>query len=108
MSLRFARVQVREDVFYCGYDKAGALNEHAHLPEFMQRTARNIVETALEIAEPAPQPVEPVAAEGAEGDGEKEEDEDEDEDEDEEDDDDDDENKDDGVGQSAKESLNTS
>lgn len=44
--------RVREDHFYLGYDKAGALSENAHIQEFMHLTALAIVESALEMAIP--------------------------------------------------------
>uniref|UniRef100_A0A7S2HCA5 Uncharacterized protein n=1 Tax=Haptolina brevifila TaxID=156173 RepID=A0A7S2HCA5_9EUKA len=47
--------RVREERYFLGYDKAGALSEHANIRDFMHRTALAIVETALEAAEPTGQ-----------------------------------------------------
>lgn len=54
--------RVREGTFYLGTDRAGALNDHAHVQDFMERTAREIIDDALRTLDP------PDVSSAAEGD----------------------------------------
>ena len=55
--------RIRESTFYLGTDRAGALNDHANVNNFMRSTANEIVDLALAALDPPP-PVVPVVLEG--------------------------------------------
>ena len=85
----FIEQRVFEPNFYLGYDKAGALSEFANVDVFMRQTAKDIVEEAIEIADPTPKPPTPRPPPDFGG-SVREQDDDEDEEEEDDDDDDDD------------------
>ena len=45
--------RIREGSFYLGVDRSGALNDHAHVENFMHKTALEIIEQALAAADAA-------------------------------------------------------
>ena len=53
----FSEQRVRENSFYLGVDRAGALNDHRNVSQFMGETALQIVEDALRATDPPPEPV---------------------------------------------------